>query len=134
LKGERMENRFKYAFWHRRKREMWEVRSIDLDSKEVSNGGDIANLDEGDLIRSTGLIDKIGQLIYEGDYIKLKCGSNEIICPVVWDDNESQFNLKHPKGYHGRFGFNSRIIDSCDLFEIIGNKFCNPELLEVKDE
>lgn len=83
--------------------------------------------------QSTGLKDKNGKLIYEGDIVELKCGDDDtIIGAVEWLNDKAEFSIKHPKGYHGHYGFWQKIINVCDTFKIIGNKFEHSHLLEGK--
>lgn len=65
----------------------------------------------------TGLKDKNGKLIYEGDILK----SGIHYYQVVWHEGKFVLN-KGCKNYP---------IGGCDLMEIIGNIHENPELLEA---
>ena len=71
------------------------------------------------LMQFTGLKDKNGKEIYEGDILKV--GEDDII-EVEWDEME----LSHAGGRVVGF----RIGDIFDYIEIIGNKFENKELLK----
>jgi uncharacterized phage protein (TIGR01671 family) len=83
------------------------------------------------LMQSTGLKDKKGKLIYEGDYIKnLKTNT---IYKVFWEDKATCFMLKST-----RFG---GVVSTYMMFEeypndleVIGNIYENPELLEVSND
>jgi uncharacterized phage protein (TIGR01671 family) len=122
-----MSKEIKFAFWHKRKKEMWHVESIDWRIKEVSNGGDVASLDDGDLLQFTGLKDKNGKEIFEGNivnaqynissFFKKVCVYFENGCFYVDDKNPKQ-NLSI--GYFFR---------EKKEIEVIGNIYQNPELL-----
>lgn len=69
------------------------------------------------VMRCTGLRDKNGKLIFEGDILK----SGIHYYQVVWHEGKFVLN-KGCKNYP---------IGGCDLMEIIGNIHENPELLEA---
>ena len=69
-------------------------------------------------LQCTGLRDKNGMLIYEGDIIKGLC--IDYICTVVW--KEAEFALKSEYGSYIGFNTPEEIV--------IGNIYENPELLE----
>ena len=88
------------------------------------------NLDYSNLMQCTGLRDKNDKLIYEGDIVKV---------PDDWNDyrlmagekrevffNKGGFRLK-PKWCNG---FYVHWLEDTKYFEIIGNIYENPELLE----
>lgn len=79
---------------------------------------------EVDLMQFTGLRDKHGCEIYEGDhmYASGNLYGEEYIGTVVWDKDDARFEVV---GLHGRFEY---IPDEC---YVKGNIYENPELLEV---
>ena len=89
----------------------WAVREID--DKDI------------DLMQCTGLKDKNDKLIYEGDIVKIFHVSGTMqgkyfFDVVEWNDLRRRFDTK-----------NYGIIDDDDVYEVIGNIYENPELLEV---
>lgn len=130
-----MSREIKFAFWHKQKKEMWSAQSIDWDAREVCNGGDIASLNDGVLLQYTGLKDKNGKEIYEGDILKhiptfeanyfvKNLTGGFYLCPNNKDYGEYFASLF--AGYDHK--------NQCNSIEIIGNIYENPELLNKEGE
>ena len=130
-----MTREIKFAFWNKQKKEMWSVQSVDWKIREVCNGGDIASLDDGILLQYTGLKDKNGKEIYEGDilkhipafeanyFVKYLTGGF-YLCPDNKDYGEYFASLFAGYDYKNQ----------CNSIEIIGNIYENPELLNKEGE
>jgi uncharacterized phage protein (TIGR01671 family) len=121
----------KFAFWHKKRKEMWSVESINWQTKEVSNGGDVASLDDGDLLQFTGLLDKNGKKIFENDIVVLSHPCWSVKCKVKYDDQLACYVLesfeKIDKGVRKSF---LHIFQEPHLtYKVIGNFYQNPELL-----
>jgi len=76
----------------------------------------------------TGLTDKNGVKIFEGDIVKLVYNGAVSIFVVVWDPDELGFKATNGKLNYGRDGF--QYLPCCEEIEIIGNIHDNPELLK----
>ena len=84
-------------------------------------------VDENTICQYTGLIDKNGKKIFEGDILR---HADETILKTVWNDRKYGFAAQCVKG--------SVLLKDCkwglwefesDEVEVIGNVFDNPELL-----
>ena len=96
--------------------------------QEISIDGDlIITNDFTNLIQCTGLKDKNGKLIYEGDIIYKK-GSKDykkekMYSRVCWDSMYAQFNISDKNGMH-------QMPSNSNNIEVIGNIYENSELLK----
>ena len=122
-----MTREIEFAFWNKQKKEMWDVQSIDWNAREVCNGGDIASLGDGILLQYTGLKDKNGKEIYDGDIIRIKPNPKDYggykghnyIELVFWNDEEACYDIAIDRTW---------LLLKSDI-EIIGNICENPELI-----
>ena len=79
----------------------------------------------------TGLTDKNGKRIFEGDIID----TPDRLIKVVWFERNAQFDLNFIKYAHDKKIINFKGIEMRDLkeYEVIGNIHDNPELIESED-
>lgn len=66
----------------------------------------------------TGLTDKNGTKIFEGDIVRIVYNGNEFEYVVVWDKCESDFRATNGRE---NYGSNFQYLNCCDEVEIIGN-------------
>lgn len=92
----------------------------------VENGWDIQGVYENvPLEQDTGLKDKNGNSIWEGDIVEGTMGVFE----VKWDDTASRFGFEPNMSMDWHPAF---VCDQVNEMEVIGNIHENPELLEEK--
>ena len=113
----------KFKAWHKELERMMSVQTIWLDEGEISelelddsvmNDSIPVYRDEVALMQSTGIVDKNGQEIFEGDVVRMRSGELLLV-----------------KLHHGMFVPVCFYISS--VFELVGNVFENPELLKDPD-
>lgn len=119
-----MQDRFRFR--------VWQIELQVPKMKYNSGIGFVKNqLDDTDcvIMQCTGLKDKNGKLIYEGDIVKFNYDTDEIIAVVSWDDNEGQV------GYYLNTTdyFKDKYVTDYDFYkndyEVIGNIYENKDLL-----
>ena len=124
----------KFRAYHKERKEMFEIASIDFEEKKaaLSNGIiKLLNVDfkQFELLQYTGLKDKNDKEIYEGDIIKYKFPYDirlKHISPVKFLETEASFGIKD------RYGNEIPLytISANNYFEVIGNIYKNKNLLE----
>lgn len=90
------------------------------------NGDCIVDIDT--IGQFTGLHDKNGNDIYEGDIIQLQCKENKYNCLVDWNINLGAWCISIDNKCLGVKPLGEWLRE--DSFIVIGNIFDNPELLE----
>ncbi len=84
------------------------------------------------VMQCTGLKDKNGKLIYEGDIISIRCRNltKHQISEVFYDKDRAAFCYR----YYTDYGATVPCTMEKTEIEIIGNKYENPELLKGGEE
>lgn len=141
-----MQDRFKFKyFWDNK---MYDVMSYDLEANTVTINTDETHFltvghketDFTNLVQCTGLKDKNGKLIYEGDILRVNTGSRDTsgygVVEYLQCGCEFVINgfLDNPSGYHPRKkGEFFQKLQEWLVTEVIGNVFENPELLKGEE-
>lgn len=107
----------------------------DVDSGKNSHGNKIVEVIPKTVCQCTGLKDKNGKLIWENDIINgsVKRGAAFYRCLVLWNECKARFDVRNMDCNF------PMTLDECtdDIsmsgfdYEVVGNIFDNPELLEV---
>lgn len=130
----------KYRAWDSAKKEMFKDtfaitesgQVVVVEQESVASSPDYVFVDHLVIMQSTGLVDKNGKEIFEGDVLELKdCGETIGNVKVYWDDSLALFQLdaiivdeKAPI---------YKVVDDENYsYIVVGNIYENPELLEDK--
>ena len=132
----------RYRAWHKTWKEMGKVTCIHFDDKqsvismfcEEEQASSALLDDEVILMQSTGLKDKNGQEIFEGDILT----DGDVISDIKYHQTLG-FYMIGKYGFSVPFGqgvdveyFEEFAVHVSKTFEVIGNIYENPEILEVE--
>ncbi len=129
----------RYRAWNKNTKEMYEtddIVSIDVEKKQIYVKTLFFNqlnhyvFDAVVLMQSTGLRDKNGKEIFEGDILSIETDEENVNVEVSWDDKHALFVFESKK-YDERESLGELFEDNTYPFKIIGNIHTNPELAEV---
>ena len=124
--------RFKFRVWEKDQKIMKEATQLTLDKAQTGSMCDVKGKVTAHLVyqphyivmQSTGLKDKNGQLIYEGDVVYRKglkrYNGEKLYSKVVWDEMYAAFVLSDEGGFH-------RMPSNLSKTEIVGNIYQNNE-------
>ncbi len=143
-----MQDRFKFRAWHKKRKKMYEV--LHFHTATWDNGGEWVTVKGFNIItqqdihiqiepkdsfimQCTGLKDKNGREIYDGDILKFKLledfaafGTNEkyveIIAPVIYEYGGFFIEQSENSIFLGQLPMSE--------IEVVGNIYENPELLK----
>lgn len=82
------------------------------------------------LMQSTGLMEKNGKEIFEGDILSIETDEENVRVEVSWDSKHALFVFESKK-YNEKEALGELFEDNSYPFKIIGNIYENPELVEV---
>lgn len=87
--------------------------------------------EDATIMQSTGLHDKNGKEIFEGDILGIETDEGVLNVNIFWDSKHALFMFESKK-YNEEELLAELVEDNTYPFEIIGNIYENPELLEVE--
>ena len=123
----------KFRAWDKVFKEMVQVNALVLDKQVVKvtyKNGNVAKEDmkEYELMQSTGLKDKNGKEVFEGDILSIETDEGIFNVNIFWDDKHALFMFESE--IHNEKELLAELVeDNTYPFEIIGNIYENPELL-----
>lgn len=126
----------KYRAWDKKRKIMYctefDLLSIDFHKKQIwiaTESGYEKNIkfEDVEIVQYTGLKDKNGEEIYEGDIVYTVYDGYVFEGVVVYDLSELGFKATNGKEHYGS---NFQYLTCCEEIEVEGNVFENPEFLE----
>ncbi len=135
-----MNNReIKFRAWVKDKKVMRSISMLEThrpglgkyQAQYYGDGNGYTNIEDIELMQFTGLKDKNGKEIYEGDIINVtkRLDDYEMYAQVIWDNEEARWGYIKADGDDTEIG---SLYDLLDIRrdEIIGNIYENPELIK----
>ena len=124
----------KFRLWNRITSQLHIVDRLYFDAREAEYVDDdnvlrFVGFKNIDLMQSTGLKDKNGKEIFEGDILAFKTDDEVINVKIFWDEKHALFMFRSEK-YNEEEPLAELVEANTYPFEIIGNVYENPELLE----
>ena len=123
----------KFRAWDKTSKEMYDVEAINFNRGKFESIGygvtSLRSADKVELMQSTGLKDKNGKEIFEKDI--LDYNGRKVI--VKWHGSYASFIYEFVDELENRVTEWQPLYLSYYHFEIIGNVYENPELLEVTE-
>ena len=117
-----MKDRFLFRVWDKIFNKYWTDEEIN-ENAACLLFPDNDNIENIEIEQCTGLKDKNGKLIYDGDLVKL---GEYGVCQVIWSDDTAEFMFKN---------LNEDLCEHVDTmlmydWEVVGNIHKNPGLLK----
>ena len=96
---------------------------IGTDEDGIPHDLDVVQVEPSTICQCTGLKDENGELIWENDIVKIN--NSKVNTVIAFRDFEIICTIPNEKYYKHRLEYDTE-------YEVIGNTFDNPELLEVQ--
>jgi len=124
----------RFRAWDSWRKRMSVVDRIYIDTEGVRLYDDFGeywrDFRDAKLMQSTGLKDKNGKEIFEGDILAFETDDEVINVNVFWDEEHALFMFESKK-YNEQEPLAELVENNTYPFEIMGNIYENRELLEV---
>jgi len=123
-----------YRVWHKIEKRFVDLRDIDFESEKIgydcqgeAHYYDVAKFDEIVFQQCTGLKDKNGKEIYEGDRVRFGyTGNVDFFGEVIWLEDRASFGVRTKNAFETF----EDLMHYMKYFEVVGNIFqlpCNPD-------
>lgn len=125
----------RYRAWDKEFKEMVQVDALVFEEqiiKATYKNGNVVKEDLKNyvLMQSTGLTDKNGKEIFEGDILSIETDEENVKLEVSWDSKHALFVFESKK-YNAKDALGELFEDNPYPLKIIGNVWEDPELAEV---
>lgn len=124
-----MGRQYKFRAWEKKLKEMITVSTIDFRKGMINTDSLWRYFHEVELMQYTGLTDKNGREIYEGDILRLL--NSDVLCEVVYETPSFCRRWLNPKVSNVRgVEIESMAHNTHVAYEVIGNIYEHKQLLE----
>lgn len=123
----------RYRAWDKENKKMIDVDVLNWNNGEVDFIGDgitfMLKANDIELMQSTGLTDKNGKEIFEGDILSIETDEENVKVEVYWDSKHALFAFESKK-YNEKEPLAELFEDNPYPFKIIGNIWEDGDLLD----
>lgn len=129
----------KYRAWDTTNKEMFKDtfaitesgQVVVVEQESVASPPDYVFVEHLVIMQSTGLKDKNGKEVFEGDILAIETDEGILNVNIFWNSEHALFMFESKK-YNEKDLLAELVEDNTYPFEIAGNIWENPELLEVE--
>jgi len=126
----------KFRAWDIKNKQMREVKCIKFNWDNIPlkiNGCIDEECKPENLMQFTGLKDKNGKEIYEGDIVKNKYGYNKKVGKGYITKTKTEIGVFEWDSHWASFKWSKSVVSNMGIFEVIGNIYENKELLTIQE-
>jgi uncharacterized phage protein (TIGR01671 family) len=123
----------KFRLWNRELKKIFYLKGFVIDKGKIGyyiipNGTGTCSIDDADMMLYTGIKDRTGREIYEGDIIRLELSNETKNCIVTWKERQAAFGFEYFIVDSWALSWDEETIPKQSEWAVIGNIYEDPHL------